>query len=150
MHALVLESPGGPLVMRELADRDPGPGEVAIDVRACGVCRTDLHVHDGELPDPVLPLVLGHEIVGIVRGVGDGVEGVAPGDRVGVPWLGWTCGACAYCRSGRENLCPDARFTGYQRHGGYADRTIADARYVFRIPDEYARRGRRTRCSAPA
>jgi propanol-preferring alcohol dehydrogenase len=138
MHALVLESPGGPLVERDLADPEPGPGEVALDVRACGVCRTDLHVHDGELPHAMLPLVLGHEIVGIVTSAGEGVEAIAPGSRVGVPWLGWTCGTCAWCRSGRENLCPDARFTGYQRPGGYATRTVADARYVFSIPDAYS------------
>jgi propanol-preferring alcohol dehydrogenase len=137
MHALVLESPGGPLVARDLPDPEPGPGEVAIEVRACGVCRTDLHVHDGELPHAALPLVLGHEIVGVVVASGEGVEGFEAGARVGVPWLGWTCGTCAYCRTGRENLCPSARFTGYHRNGGYAERTVADARYVFRIPDAY-------------
>jgi propanol-preferring alcohol dehydrogenase len=137
MRAQVLESVGGPLVGRDLPDPSPGRGEVAIDVRACGVCRTDLHVHDGELAHPVLPLVLGHEIVGVVSGVGEGVASLVAGMRVGVPWLGWTCGTCAWCTTGRENLCPDARFTGYQRNGGYATRTVADARYVFRIPDAY-------------
>jgi propanol-preferring alcohol dehydrogenase len=137
MRAQVLEVVGGPLVERELPDPSPGRGEVAIDVRACGVCRTDLHVHDGELPHAALPLVLGHEIVGLVGQVGDGVESLAAGMRVGVPWLGWTCGACAWCTTGRENLCPHARFTGYQRNGGYATRTVADARFVFRIPDGY-------------
>jgi propanol-preferring alcohol dehydrogenase len=137
MRAQVLEAVGGPLVDRELPDPSPGRGEVAIDVRACGVCRTDLHVHDGELPRAALPLVLGHEIVGVVSAVGDDVEAVSAGMRVGVPWLGWTCGTCAWCTSGRENLCPHARFTGYQRNGGYATRTVADARYVFRIPERY-------------
>jgi len=134
MHALLLESPGGPLVPRDLPDPAPGKGEVSIAVRACGVCRTDLHVYDGELPHPVLPLVLGHEIVGTVASLGAGVEGLEIGERVGVPWLGWTCGTCAWCTTGRENLCPHARFTGYQRNGGYATHTVADARYVFRLP----------------
>ena len=134
MHALLLESPGGPLVPRDLPDPVPGPGEVLIAVRACGVCRTDLHVYDGELPHPVLPLVLGHEIVGRVADLGAGVEGLEIGARVGVPWLGWTCGTCAWCTTGRENLCPHARFTGYQRHGGYATDTVADARYCLPPP----------------
>jgi propanol-preferring alcohol dehydrogenase len=108
---------------------------VLVDVRACGVCRTDLHVRDGELADPKLPLVPGHEIVGIVRDVGDGVTRLRRGDRVGVPWLGWVCGSCAACRAGHENLCPSAQFTGYQRDGGYAERTVADERFCFPLAD---------------
>ena len=131
MHAMVLERTGTDLVWRELPDPRPGPHEVLVEVRACGVCRTDLHVRDGELPDPNLPLVLGHEIVGNVREVGELVSRFHAGDRVGVPWLGWVCGECAYCRDGRENLCPRARFTGYQRDGGYAELTVADERFCF-------------------
>jgi propanol-preferring alcohol dehydrogenase len=110
---------------------------VAIRVHACGVCRTDLHVVDGELTEPKLPLVPGHQIVGTVVAVGEGVGAHAPGDRVGVPWLGWTCGECRYCASGRENLCPRARFTGYQLDGGYAELAVADERYTLRLPDGY-------------
>jgi propanol-preferring alcohol dehydrogenase len=109
----------------------PGAGQVLVRVHACGVCRTDLHVVDGELPDPKIPIVPGHEIVGTVERLGTGVDDLAVGDRVGIPWLGWSCGACEYCRSGRENLCPRARFTGYQIDGGYAEYTVADARYAF-------------------
>ncbi|HET8541264.1 MAG TPA: zinc-dependent alcohol dehydrogenase family protein [Anaeromyxobacter sp.] len=137
MRAMLLQSPRTPLVPAELPLPAPGPGEVRIRVAACGVCRTDLHVADGELAEPALPLVLGHEIVGRVDALGAGVDGLHPGDRVGVPWLGWTCGACAACTSGRENLCPRARFTGYHRDGGYAEGAIADARYVFPIPAGY-------------
>jgi propanol-preferring alcohol dehydrogenase len=115
----------------------PGPNTILVKVRACGVCRTDLHVVDGELPDPAIPIVPGHEIVGIVERVGDGVADLHEGDRVGVPWLGYSDGVCDYCRGGRENLCPRARFTGYHIDGGYAEYTLADARYVFRIPDGY-------------
>jgi propanol-preferring alcohol dehydrogenase len=115
----------------------PGPDQVLLRVRACGVCRTDLHVADGELPNPKLPLVLGHEVVGVVEGRGEQVQRFEIGDRVGVPWLGWTCGACAYCRSGRENLCDRARFTGYQIDGGYAEYTVADQRYVFPLPASF-------------
>ncbi|HXW66389.1 MAG TPA: zinc-dependent alcohol dehydrogenase family protein [Thermoplasmata archaeon] len=121
----------------EVTDRprsDPGPHEVTLRVEACGVCRTDLHVVDGELPDPRLPLVPGHEIVGVVREVGVQVTDYRSGDRIGVPWLAWTCGECEYCRSGRENLCDRARFTGYTVDGGYADFARADARYVLRMP----------------
>jgi len=114
------------------------PGEVLVRVRACGVCRTDLHVVDGELTEPELPIVPGHEIVGTVEQLGDGVNGLAVGDRVGIPWLGYACDACAYCRSGRENLCEEARFTGYQIDGGYAQYVVADARFTFRIPDGYS------------
>ena len=116
----------------------PGPGQILIRVRACGVCRTDLHVVDGDLTEPKLPIVPGHEIVGIVEALGDGVGGFAVGDRVGVPWLGWSCGECSYCRSDRENLCDRARYTGYQIDGGYADYTVADARYCFALPESYS------------
>ena len=114
------------------------PGDVLVKVRACGVCRTDLHIVDGELPVAEFPLVPGHEIVGVVEDIGDGVVDLLPGDRVGIPWLGYTCGVCEYCRSGRENLCPEARFTGYQTDGGYAEYVVADARFVFKIPDVYS------------
>jgi alcohol dehydrogenase, propanol-preferring len=134
MHAMVLERPGAPLVMRERPIPAPGPGEVLVAVAACGVCRTDLHVVDGELPDPALPLVPGHEIVGRVAALGPGVAGLPVGERIGVPWLGFTCGVCAYCRSERENLCDRPLFTGYSRDGGYATHTIADARYCFPLP----------------
>src|SRR5437867_3762589 len=112
MRAMVLEGPGRVLRLTDMPDPQPGAGEVLVRVRACGVCRTDLHVADGDLPEPKLPLVMGHQIVGTVQAVGPGVDAVTPGQRVGVPWLGWTCGTCRYCRSGRENLCPQARFTG--------------------------------------
>ncbi|HEU4697845.1 MAG TPA: zinc-dependent alcohol dehydrogenase family protein [Gemmatimonadales bacterium] len=138
MRAMLLRAPGHPLEAAELPVPRPAEGQVLLRVRACGVCRTDLHVADGELPDPRLPLVLGHEIVGTVAAVGAGVGGVRVGDRLGVPWLGWTCGVCAFCRSGRENLCDRARFTGYQLDGGYAEFTVADARYCFPIPEGYA------------
>ncbi len=138
MRAMVLEAPRHPLREMEIRDPQPGPGQVGIEVRACAVCRTDLHVADGELADPKLPLVPGHEIVGIVRELGPGVSRFLPGDRVGVPWLGWTCGACEFCRSGRENLCASARFTGYTLDGGYATRTVADERFCFSLPDRYS------------
>jgi propanol-preferring alcohol dehydrogenase len=137
MRAMLLETPGQPLRPADVPVPSPGPAQVLLRVRACGVCRTDLHVADGELPDPKLPLILGHEIVGVVEACGAGVERFAPGDRVGVPWLGWTCGTCRYCRSGRENLCDYARFTGYQLDGGYAEYTVADERYCFPIPSRY-------------
>ena len=133
MRAMVLRRPGERLVLEERPDPRPGPGELLLAVEACGVCRTDLHVVDGDLPEPKLPLVPGHEIIGTVAAVGAAVARFRPGDRVGVPWLGWTCGDCAYCRSGRENLCDRARFTGYQIDGGYAEYTVADARYCFAI-----------------
>ncbi len=135
MHAMVLERIGAPLVMRECADPAPGPGEVRIRIEACGVCRTDLHVVDGELPDVTTPVVPGHEIVGIVEAVGEGVAVPAPGARMGVPWLGGTCGACAYCRSGHENLCDRPEFTGYTRPGGYASHVVARADYCVRLRD---------------
>jgi alcohol dehydrogenase, propanol-preferring len=138
MHAMVLEAAGRPLRLVERApDGAPGPGQIAIRIAACGVCRTDLHIVDGELDRPKLPLIPGHEIVGRVEALGPGVGGLRPGDRVGVPWLGETCGSCRYCRSGRENLCAQARFTGYQIDGGYAQRAVADARFCFPIPDAY-------------
>src|ERR671931_2917219 len=124
MRAMVLTAPGSPLVPQALPSPEPGPDQILIQVRACGVCRTDLHIADGELAEPKLPLILGHQIVGRVETVGPGVRDFAPGDRVGVPWLGWTDQTCAYCRAGRENLCPNARFTGYHRDGGYADLVV--------------------------
>jgi propanol-preferring alcohol dehydrogenase len=134
MRAMLLEAVGGPLRDAELPRPTPGPTEVLLRVRACGVCRTDLHVLDGELAHPKLPLVLGHEIVGIVDATGAAVSGLQPGDRIGVPWLGWACGECRFCRRGAENLCPAAQFTGYNRDGGYAEYTVADAAFVFRLP----------------
>ena len=135
---MVLHSPGEPLRPEVLPDPRPGPGQIRIRVTACGVCRTDLHVVDGELPHPKLPLIPGHEIVGRIVGLGEGVERFQMGDRVGVPWLGWTCGVCPQCRAGRENLCPRARFTGYTVDGGYAEQTVADARFCLPIPKAYA------------
>jgi propanol-preferring alcohol dehydrogenase len=132
---MVLRASGGPLEEAEVPDPVPGPGQALLRVHACGVCRTDLHVHDGELPHPKLPLVLGHEIVGeVVSSAGR----FAPGQRVGVPWLGWTCGECAYCLAGRENLCDRARFTGYDLDGGYAELCVADERFCFPVPDGFA------------
>jgi propanol-preferring alcohol dehydrogenase len=141
MRAMVLERPQTPLVAREWPTPQPGLGEILIEVAACGVCRTDLHVVDGELTSPKLPVIPGHEIVGRVAAIGDGVAGFTQGERVGVPWLGYTCGVCPYCRSGRENLCDAPLFTGYTRDGGYATHTIADARYCFALgegPDDAA------------
>jgi propanol-preferring alcohol dehydrogenase len=138
MPAMVLEAPGAPLALREMPQPHPGPGQLLIRVAACGVCRTDLHVVDGELPDPKLPLIPGHEIVGRVVAVADDIQPFAVGDRVGIPWLGFTCGRCRYCVSGRENLCDEARFTGYTLDGGYARYALADARYCFPIPEGYA------------
>ncbi len=131
MRAMVLDRIGAPLEWRELPDRQPGPGEIRVQVAACAVCRTDLHVVDGELPDPRLPVVPGHEIVGRVDAVGPGVTDLRLGDRVGIPWLGGTCGVCPYCRDGRENLCDHPVFTGYTRDGGFATAAVADARYAF-------------------
>jgi alcohol dehydrogenase, propanol-preferring len=146
MRAMVMERPREPLRPAELPDPEPGAGQVLISVAACGVCRTDLHIVDGELEKPKLPLILGHQIVGEVVGIGPEVEapaGVASrrfelGDRVGVPWLGWTCGECRYCLGGRENLCDRPRFTGYDLDGGYAELAVADERFCFPIPDGYA------------
>ncbi len=131
MHAMVLDAPHTPLVMRERPVPAPGPGEILVAVAACGVCRTDLHVVDGELEHPTLPIVPGHEIVGRVAALGQGVSGFSIGERVGVPWLGATCGVCPYCRSGTENLCDMPVFTGYTRDGGYATHAVADARFCF-------------------
>jgi alcohol dehydrogenase, propanol-preferring len=137
MRAMLLETPGASLRLRDRPPPKPGPGEVLIRVRACGVCRTDLHILDGELAQPRLPLIPGHEIVGTVAGLGPGVKAFDIGHRVGVPWLGWTCGACAFCASDRENLCDNPRFTGYQIDGGYAEYAVADARYCFPIPSGF-------------
>jgi propanol-preferring alcohol dehydrogenase len=134
MRAMVLDGPRQPLRLRELPLPIPGPGQVRVRVRACGVCRTDLHLVDGELPDPGRPVVPGHEAVGVVEELGTGVQHLALGQRVGLPWLGWTCGVCAFCRAGRENLCDRARFTGYTLDGGYAEAVVADARYCFPLP----------------
>jgi len=128
---------GAPLREAELAEPHPGPGQVRLRVHACGVCRTDLHIIDGELNEPKLPLVLGHQIVGTVVECGPGSDRFSVGHRVGVPWLGWTCGECAFCTTGRENLCERARFTGYTIDGGYAEETLADERFCFPVPDGY-------------
>jgi propanol-preferring alcohol dehydrogenase len=137
MKAMVLDQPHSPLRPREVPVAQPGPREILVRVLACAVCRTDLHIVDGELSSPKLPLIPGHEIVGQVEVVGSEVEGHDVGGRVGIPWLAWTCGICAFCRSGRENLCDRALFTGYTRDGGYAERAIADARYAFALPSQY-------------
>jgi len=137
MRAMLLDAPGRPLREADIARPVPGTGEVLLRVKACGVCRTDLHVADGELGDAKLPLVLGHEIVGIVEEAGPSAARFRPGARVGVPWLGRTCGACRSCRSGRENLCAAARFTGYHLDGGYAEYTLADERFCFPLPDAF-------------
>jgi alcohol dehydrogenase, propanol-preferring len=137
VRAAVLTAPGRPLEVRDLAEPTPAAGEALVRVEACGVCRTDLHIADGELAEPKLPLVLGHQIVGRVETVGEGVEGWTVGDRVGVPWLAWADGVCRYCLSGRENLCERARFTGYHRDGGYAELATADARFCLAVPDDY-------------
>ncbi|MGZ4403262.1 MAG: zinc-dependent alcohol dehydrogenase family protein [Gaiellaceae bacterium] len=138
MRTMVFTGAGSPLREAELPAREPGPGEVRLNVQACAVCRTDLHIVDGELPDPKLPLVLGHQIVALVSGVGNGASRFSVGERVGVPWLGWTDGTCRFCRSARENLCDRARFTGYQIDGGFAEETVADERYCLRIPESYS------------
>ena len=133
MSAMVLRQPGTPLVHERRALPEPGPGQVRVRVNACAVCRTDLHVVDGELPDPRLPIIPGHEIVGVIDAVGPDTPR-RPGERVGIPWLGYACGHCPYCRAGQENLCDQARFTGYQIDGGYADYTLADARFCLELP----------------
>jgi len=135
MRAMVLETARTPLRMRELPTPVPAAREILLEVAACGVCRTDLHVVDGELPNPKLPLIPGHEIVGRVAALGADVAGFAVGERIGVPWLGYTCGVCPYCRAGRENLCDRPLFTGYTRDGGYATHTLADARFCFPLPE---------------
>ena len=136
-RAMILAGPGRALTMGQREPGVPNAGQILIGVKACGVCRTDLHIVDGELRWPGHPILPGHEVVGTVLETGAGVEGFSPGERVGVPWLGWTCGLCRYCLSGRENLCDRARFTGYQLDGGYADHLVADARYSFRLPAAY-------------
>ena len=138
MRAQLLTEARRPLRAAEVPAPRPGPQQVLIAVRACAVCRTDLHVVDGDLPNPKLPLVLGHEIIGTIVEKGAEVDRFAPGERVGVPWLGWTCGVCEYCRSGRENLCDRARFTGYDIDGGYAELAVADQRYCFAIDPHYS------------
>jgi propanol-preferring alcohol dehydrogenase len=137
MRAMVLERAREPLRPAKLPDPEPGSGQVLISVSACGVCRTDLHIADGELEKPKLPLVPGHQIVGTAIEVGEGAGRFTTGQRIGVPWLGWTCGECRYCRSGRENLCGRARFTGYDVDGGYAELAVADERFCFPIPEGY-------------
>ncbi len=132
---MLFDGPSRPLRAADIPIPEPGPGQVLLRVLACGVCRTDLHVLDGDLPEPKLPLVLGHEIVGQVVATGAGVTSLSAGTRAGVPWLGWTCGGCSYCAAGKENLCDAARFTGYHFDGGYAEYAVADARYCFPIPD---------------
>ncbi|HEY7949214.1 MAG TPA: zinc-dependent alcohol dehydrogenase family protein [Solirubrobacterales bacterium] len=134
---MILERQREPLRLAELSEPSAGPGQVLISVAACGVCRTDLHIADGDLERPKLPLVAGHQIVGTVAEAGEGAERFAVGERVGVPWLGWTCGKCRYCTGGRENLCDRARFTGYDLDGGYAELAVADERFCFPIPDGY-------------
>lgn len=141
MQAMVLRRPGRGLELETIAVPRPARGELLIKVRACAVCRTDLHVVDGDLPHPKLPLVPGHEVIGIVVGTGEGAPAAMLGRRVGVPWLGATCGTCDYCRSGRENLCERAAFTGYTRDGGFAEFLTADARYCFPISDSYSDTG---------
>ena len=137
MLAMILETPGWPLQVKDLSRPSPGPNQILLRVHACAVCRTDLHVVDGELPEPKLPLAPGHQIVGTVAEIGEGVTQFVVGDRLGVPWLGWTCGVCRYCQEGRENLCDQARFMGYQIDGGYAEYTVADERFCFRLPEGY-------------
>jgi alcohol dehydrogenase, propanol-preferring len=137
MRAMVLTAPGSPLVLQALPSPEPGPDQVLLQVRACGVCRTDLHIAEGELAEPKLPLILGHEIVGTVVGRGSNVERFSLGERVGVPWLGHTCGVCRYCERGAENLCDRARFTGYQIDGGYAEYALADQRFCFPLIGTY-------------
>jgi alcohol dehydrogenase, propanol-preferring len=135
---MVLPRLGEALQPARLRIPDPKPGEILVRVQACGICRTDLHVTDGDLPHPKLPLVLGHEIVGTIAALGSSVSRFAAGERIGVPWLGWTCGVCRFCRADQENLCDQARFTGYQIDGGYAEYAVADARYCFPLPESYS------------
>jgi len=137
MRAMVLDEPKRPLELRDVPKPKPASGQLLVRVSTCAVCRTDLHVVDGELPNPKLPLILGHQIVGRVEEIAEAHSNFAIGDRVGIPWLGWTDGDCAYCRSGTENLCDNARFTGYMLDGGYAEFTLADARYCFHLPERY-------------
>jgi propanol-preferring alcohol dehydrogenase len=138
MRALKLHAPRQPLRLEELPVPEPGPGQLLVRVRACGVCRTDLHIVEGDLSDACYPITPGHEVVGRVAAIGAGVQGFQPDQRVGIPWLGYTCGVCSYCRAGRENLCMRPRFTGYHIDGGYAEYAVADARYCFALPDAYS------------
>jgi propanol-preferring alcohol dehydrogenase len=138
MKAMVLQAPGQSLVLSEVVIPEPTPDQVLIKVRACGVCRTDLHVVDGELPGPKLPIIPGHEIVGRVARIGENVKLFAPGDRIGAPWLGYTCRECVFCRTGRENLCDRPKFTGYTLDGGYAEYAVVDSRYCFSLPESYS------------
>ena len=138
MRAMLLEAIGEPLQAVELPPPEPNRGEVRVQVEACGVCRTDLHLVDGELPDPKLPVIPGHQVVGVVESRGKGANRFGAGDRVGIPWLGWACGECRYCRSGRENLCERALFTGYLRDGGYAELAVADERFCLAVPAGYS------------
>jgi len=138
MHVMIFEKPGKDLSLREMDLPEPGAEQVLLRVHACAVCRTDLHIIDGELSDPKIPLIPGHEIVGTVATVGAGVTRFKVGDRLGVPWLGWTCGECSFCREGQENLCDRAKFTGYTLDGGYAEYAVADQRFCFPIPEEYS------------
>src|SRR3984893_3593863 len=137
MRAMILEKPRQPLRLRDAPKPKLGAGQLLVRVATCAVCRTDLHIVDGELPDPKLPLIPGHQIVGRIEQIGEGVQGFSAGDRVGIPWLGWTDGECAYCRSKRENLCDRAKFTGYTIAGGYAEFTVGDARFCFHLPERY-------------
>jgi propanol-preferring alcohol dehydrogenase len=137
MKAMVLVKPQTPLQLVDIDAPQPNTGEIRVRVSACGVCRTDLHLVDGELSHPKLPVIPGHEIVGTVDQIGEGVQGFTIGQRVGIPWLGWTCGQCSYCKSGRENLCDNAKFHGYTLDGGYAEYAVADHRYCFTIPEGY-------------
>ena len=134
---MVLDKPRRPLQLRDLPEPKPVAGQLRVRVSTCAICRTDLHVVDGELPNPKLPLIPGHQVVGRIEEIGERVEGFSIGERVGIPWLGWTCGECRYCRSSRENLCDRARFTGYTIDGGYAEFAVADARFCFRLPKLY-------------
>ena len=136
MRAMVLAEPAQPLAMQELPDRQPGQGEIRLKIAACGVCRTDLHIVDGELPDAKLPIIPGHEIVGYVDVIGPGVADFSIGDRIGIPWLAHACGVCPYCTLGRENLCDRPLFTGYTRDGGYATQAVAEARFAFHLGTE--------------
>jgi propanol-preferring alcohol dehydrogenase len=138
MRAMLFNGSGQKLLASNIARPEPGPGQLLVRIHACGVCRTDLHVLDGELAQPKLPLVLGHEVAGVVAELGAGVEKFAIGQRVGVPWLGWTCGQCEYCQAGRENLCPHAKFTGYTLDGGYAEYAVVDQRYCFPLPESFS------------
>ena len=138
MRAMILNEPKRPLELRDVPKPKPGRGQLLVRVNTCAVCRTDLHVVDGELPEPKLPLIPGHQIVGRVEEIGEENSKFAIGDRVGIPWLGWTDGDCSYCQSSRENLCDNARFTGYTIDGGYAEFTVADARYCFHLPERYS------------